>query len=334
MKYSTIIGRSEMPFQIFIGGRGIGKTYSALADLAENANSAHPYIYLRRTENEILKISSDLGNPFKSYNRNNGTYFYVEAKKDSGIVYNQTSEETKEMVAYCHALSTFAKMRGVDYTDVDITIFDEFIPEKHVHKIKNEGEAFLHFYETVNRNRELEGKPPMRVYLLANAINLNNDILLTLGLVSIIADMKVKGRKKYTDKRRGVYIELMENAEFAQEKSETALYRLTGGTSFSEQAINNNFAGDDMRCVDKNVKLAEYNPVFSFDVYTVFQHKNNGTLYICKKKSDGVKHFTGFDKDIMYWSFAPSYRLASLQRSIKYDDYATKLVFDSITSRT
>lgn len=323
-----------MAFQIFIGGRGIGKTYSAISDIAENGNSTHPYIYLRRTEEEIAKLSGDLGNPFKSYNRNNGTNISVETHKNFGLVYKETGieDKSKEMISYCFALSTFSKMRGVDYTDVDITVFDEFIPEKHVHRISHEGEAFLHFYETVNRNRELEGKSPMRVYMLANSINLNNDILLTLGVVSRIAEMKVKGRKSFTDRKRGIYIELMQNAEFTSLKSETALYRLTGGTDFSEQALNNNFADDDMSLV-KKVNLNEYKPVFMFDMYTVYQHKSNGKLYICKKRATGVQVFDTKDRDIMYWKFAPQYRLAVLQRDIYFDDYATKLVFDALTKR-
>lgn len=333
MRYSSIIGRSDMPFQVFIGGRGIGKTYSAISDCAENGKPSSPYIYLRRTEEEIQKLSGELGNPFKSYNRNNGTYITVEVQKKIGLIYDETNIEERVFKAYALALSTFAKMRGVDFTDVDITIFDEFIPEKHVHKIAHEGEAFLHFYETVNRNRELEGRPPMRVYMLANSINLNNDILLTLGIVSRIAEMKVKGQKRYTDKKRGIYIELMENAAFTDEKKETALYRLAGGTSFSEEALNNNFAGDDMSMITKDINLKEYTPCFSFDIYTVFSHKSTGSLYIAKKRADGTQALKATDRDILYWRFAPQYRLATLQRDVKYDDYATKLVFDALTKR-
>ena len=34
--YFDIKGRSAMPFQVYIGGRGIGKSYSALRELATN----------------------------------------------------------------------------------------------------------------------------------------------------------------------------------------------------------------------------------------------------------------------------------------------------------
>lgn len=333
MLYSSIIGRSEMPFQIFIGGRGIGKTYSAISDIAENGCQESPYIYLRRTAAEIEKISSDGGNIFKAYNRNSGKYIITERSKDSGLIYDKSVEDEPRFISYALALSTFAKMRGVDYSDVDVTVFDEFIPEKHVHRIANEGEAFLHFYESVNRNREFDGRKPMRVYMLANSISLNNDILLTLGVVSIIADMKVKGRKRFTDRKRGIYIELMENAEFSERKSETALYRLAGGTDFSEQALNNKFTGDDMSQIRNDVNLNEYKPILSYGNYTVYQHKSNSTLYICKKRASGIVTLREMDRDIMYWRFAPRYRMATLCREVFFDDYTTKIVFDQLTTR-
>ena len=36
-------------------------------------------------------------------------------------------------------------------------IFAEFIPEAHERLIKNEAAALFNFYETINRNRELDG---------------------------------------------------------------------------------------------------------------------------------------------------------------------------------
>lgn len=331
--YSTIIGRSEMPFQIFIGARGLGKTYSALAHYGCRETHGNMFMLLRRTDAEIQSLCSEYSHPFKVINQNEGTDIYPEfySKERYGIFYKTVGDENIP-VGYGCALSTFAKMRGVNFEDVDTIIFDECIPEKHVHKMRGEGEAFLHMYESVNRNREFDGKDPVRVYLLGNSINLNNPILLSLGIVSIIADMMVKGRQKYTDKRRGIYIELMVNKDFTDRKGETALYNLTRGTDFSEQALNNKFTEDDFTPIEK-VPLNEYKPMFTFGAYTVFVHKSNGDLYICKKKSSGVLRYEECDRDIMYWRFSPRYRQMVLARMVRYDDYGTKLVFDALTSR-
>ncbi len=327
MKYSTVIGRSDMPFQVFIGGRGIGKTYSALEYEAKDSTPESRFIYMRRTQTELEETCTEFRNPFKTINRNLGLNIEVDIQNGLGLFIRD-----EEIVGYGCALSTFAKMRGMDFSDVTTTIFDEFIPEKHIHKIPNEGDAFFHFYETVNRNRELDGQPPMKVYLLANAINLNNPILLALGIVSKIAEMKVKGQQRYTNRERCLYVELMHNAEFTDAKKETALYRLSGGTQFSEQALNNSFAYDDMSMIGK-VNLSEYVPDFVFGNYTIFSHKSNGNLYIKAGRANTAIKYNESDRDIMYWKFAPRYRLAILLRSIKFDDYATKLVFDSLTKR-
>lgn len=327
-----------MPFQIYIGGRGIGKTYSATLDLAKR-ESDWKFIFMRRTDAEIEKLITKHTHPFKIINRNEHLTIDAEynAKERTGVFYDKPKqdegEDDRKVLGYAAALSTFAKMRGIDYSDVDTIVFDEFIPEKHVHKIKGEGEAFLHMYETVNRNREFEGQPPVRVIMMANAINLNNDILLSMGIVSVIANMKVKGRARYTDRKRGIYIELMENADFKELKSETALYRLTGGTEFSEQALNNEFTDDNFKAITK-VPLVEYKPLFAFGVYTVFSHKSTGKLYICQKKVACNIRYEESDRDIMYWRFAPRYRQLVLARMVEYDDYATKLVFDALTTRS
>lgn len=333
--YSTVVGRSDVPFQFYIGGRGIGKTYSALREMGRRGieDNSKKFILLRRTFNEIENIATEYANPFKTINRNEGWNIEVDINKQMGLFYIEGEDNEPYVIGYACALSTFAKMRGLDFSDVDKVIFDEFIPEKHVHKIAHEGEAFLHFYETVNRNREFDGEEPLQILALANAINLNNDILLTMGIVSRIANMKVDGVQRWTDKKRGIYVELVDNPEFTEAKGKTALYRATGGTKFSEEALLNNFASDDLSMVG-DVKLSEYTPLFAYDMYVVMQHKSTGYLYIKKGTApDTCPRFENCDRDIMYWRFAPRYRLAKLQRTIKFDSYTTQLVFDALIKR-
>lgn len=337
--YSTVIGRSEMPFQLFVGSRGVGKTYSALYEMVVNdilkRSPNSRFIYMRRTESDVKRILSkkDVGkNPFKKLNSNNGWNISVDyvSSESTGYIYRD-KEDSDSLFGYVVPLSVFGSIRGVDFSDVDVTILDEFQPERAL-MTTNLGESFLQFYESVNRNRELDGKPPMRVYLLGNSISLDNDILLAMGVISTMANMIAKGQKRCTLKDRGIYIEIMENLEFEKRKGETALYKMTRGTSFEKQALKNEYTVDDFRPI-KDVPLKEYNPLFAFGDFTVFQHKSNGELYIARKKISGVVQYAELDADLMYWRFAPRYRQAVLMRSVKYDDYGTKLVFDSLTTR-
>lgn len=337
--YSTVIGRSDMTFQVFVGTRGIGKTYSSLKEMYTNEHlhrrPESKFIYLRRTEADVKRLLStkhDDKNPFKKLNKDNGWNIHVEysSSESTGYIYRDKDDRTS-LFGYMLPLSVFGSLRGVDFSDVDCTIFDEIIPEKSL-MTNNLGDAFLHFYESVNRNRELEGESPMRVYMLGNAIALDNDILLAMNLISKMAAMIAKKQSRMTDKERGIYVELMENLDFERAKGETALYKMAKGTSFSRQALNNEFTVDDFRPI-KDVPLNEYKPLFAFGDFTVFQHKSKGELYIARKKSVNVVRFEELDADVMYWRFAPRYRQAVLARAVKYDDYGTKLVFDSLTSR-
>ena len=48
--------------------------------------------------------------------------------------------------------------------------------------MKNKFMLFFNLYETVNRNRELEGKEPVKVYMLSNSTSLDNEILAELSI--------------------------------------------------------------------------------------------------------------------------------------------------------
>lgn len=330
--YSSVVGKSECTFQFFIGARGVGKTYSLLEYVALRETESK-FIYLRRVQNEIDKALTDYANPFKSIIKNHpGLYIDCGQTEDIGYFEKEVDGETKT-IGYALSLSTFSKLRGMDFSDCDMIVFDEFIPERHTHKIAHEGDAFFNLYETINRNREFNGERPLRVYFLANAINLSNPILLSLNLVTVIAEMSIKGRKRYTDNKRSVYVELIDNQAFRDIKSKTALYRLTEGTSYQEQALDNKFAYDDMSLVKEKVTINEYNPEFAFGDYTVYQHKSRKEMYIAKRRSAAKKEYQVKDADILYWRFAPNYRLAILNRTVFFDTYETKLVFDALTKR-
>ena len=333
--------RSECPFQLFIGGRGTGKTYSSLRNviLNEDGSKVIPdprkkFMYMRRMAKEIEFCTSEVSNPFKRINYDFHTSIKAQMlKKDGYAVFydfdSRTENENIEPLGYGVALSTFAGLRGVDFSDVSTIIFDEFIPERHVRKIKGEGKVFLNMYETVNRNRELQGEPPVKVYLLANSISMASEILLEMGAVPTMANMIVNDQHRATIKERGLYIELIESSQLAALKSETALYRLTKGSDFNKEAIMNKFTNDNLNLA-KKVKINEYKPIFVFCDYTFYQHKSRNEFYMAKRIDTAPVIYTGSDIDRLSNSFLFTYRNLVLSRRIFFDDYSTKLVFDTI----
>lgn len=249
------------PFQIFIGGRGTGKTYSALDGAIKRKE---PFIYMRRTAQELDMITNSKergegANPFKILNKNNGydLAFHRIKQNFSGIYH--TDEEGKPQglpIGYGLALTTISSIRGLDYSDIKYIIYDEFIPETHVKKIKDESGALFNAYETVNRNRELEGDEPVYMFMLANSNNIYNEIFKGFNIVKPIEKMIHKNKQIYTNDARGLRVHLLSNnPEFVEAKSNTALYRLTAGTKFADMALNNKFAYNDFSLVGyKDIK--------------------------------------------------------------------------------
>ena len=331
--------RSDCPFQVLVGGRGVGKTYSALRNLLFDADGKrinpdanHKFMYMRRLAKEIEFCTSDISNPFKRINRDYHVDVRASYRKKDGyaVFYDDSSTvESDEPLGYGVALSTFSGLRGVDFSDVDIIIFDEFIPERQVRKIKSEGKVFLNMYETVNRNRELQGEKPVKVLLLANSISMGSEILLEMGAVPTMASMILKDQHRATIKERGLYIELIDSKKLAEVKQKTALYRLTAGSEFNKEAIMNKFTTDNLDFA-KKVKINEYKALFNFCEYTFYKHKSREEYYMAKRVDTAPIKYSGADVDILTKSFVYTYQSLLLQRRIYFDDYATKLVFDTI----
>jgi hypothetical protein len=132
---------------IIIGTRQIGKTYGVLKLLLD---SGRKFILMRRTLTEIDLLSREDLNPFLPIRPN------VEIKKDTKYTSRIIVDDVPAGLAM--PLSGVSKVRGfagVEFTDL---VFDEFIPESHVKKIRDEGAAFINAVITISGNRELEGK--------------------------------------------------------------------------------------------------------------------------------------------------------------------------------
>lgn len=267
------------PFIIVYGGRGTGKTYGALKTLAKSEDH---FILMRRTQGETDLISNPEMSPFKSINRDLG--YDIRTKpltKYTGGIYQG---EEAAPIGYTMALSTTSKVRGFDASDVKYIIYDEFVPEKHVNKIRNEAEAFFNAYETINRNRELSGVDPVKAVLLSNTNNLFNPICVELQLIKDLSDMAKRGQELRILKNRGIVLVYLQNSRISHKKSLTALYKATGDGDFSEMAIMNSFGFDDHMV--RSYPLHMLQPFLK--VQELFIYKIKGTHdYYCSLHGSG-----------------------------------------------
>lgn len=284
------------PFIFITGGRGTGKTYTALKYAVEQGKR---FLLLRRTQTQIDLINTPEYNIFTPLNKDLGWNIIPKKVSKNNACFYQATEEgpTGEPLGMTAALSTISNIRGFDSSKTEIIIYDEFCPEKHEKMMKYEAVAFFNAVETINRNRELAGGKPVQVLSLANANDLANPIFTELGIISTIDRMRKKGREVYTDDRRGLMVICLKSSPISAQKSKTALYKLTEGSDFSKMSIENDFAEDHPTNV-KSIPLNECRPIVSIGELTIYKHKFHSYLYISLHSSGTVPKYGTNDIEV------------------------------------
>lgn len=321
------------PFIIALGGRGIGKTFGALDYLTSDSTGCR-HIYMRRTQAQIDACKIPELNPYKSVNAVRGRQYIMTAmgKYTAGLYKGELVDgvlrPAGDALGLGIALSVFANIRGIDGLGYEVLLYDEFIKERHERPFAHEGEAFLNAYETLNRNRELQGLQPLKVVLLSNSNDLSSPILDALGLVGMIDKMQRKG-KQYGNVRSDISVYLYKDSPISDRKRNTALYRVANSDDFAGMALDNNFSAANYEYV-RSCPLREFSPLVSIGQVTVYSHVNNGTFYVV----DGVKSADYFTTlPIAVQSFKREYYYlfeALLSKRLFYSSATAKIAFERI----
>lgn len=304
--------RRWKPLNIIISSRGIGKTYSTLLYLVEECSGE--FLYLRNTDVQIKTCSSEFGNPFKAINKNTGRELWIKGRKECGYIY-----EGETLRGYASALSTFENMRGVDLSGVTDVIFDEFIEKAPLRF--DQFSAFLNFYETVNRNRELTGGEPLRVFMLSNAQRLSSPILAGFGLIPTIEEMIKTGQTNFSTKE--IWLSLP-RSEVSEAKKKSVLYQAANGTRYYSEAIENKFANDSFSGISKR-NLNEYKPICSIDDYYIYKHKSDGSIYVCTIPGSVQNHYDSrINSILLLRGLYPQLALAYAEERLFFDSFTTR----------
>jgi len=324
--------KQGMPFTFVVGGRGTGKTFGALDYVAR---SGIRFCLMRRTQSQLDTIAREETNPFKSVVAQMGVDWTAEPTVAGRSVYayykTTRDEEGKpqygDLMGYAVALSTIANLRGFDMADVELLIYDEFIPESHERKMKFECDAFLNAYETINRNREIQGRKPLQVLCLANSNDFANPLFIGLGLVSTLERMLRENRESYVNPQRGIGIFLLTDSPISTRKARTAVYKLTTGSSFYDMAVSNAFAGQDDPDI-KSVNLRDYSPLVAVGELCIYKHKAEPSYYISSHYSGSVTRYSGTGIDM--GRFAATHKgifLAAMSGRCLYESHLCKALF-------
>lgn len=270
------IAKIKTPFIFIVGGRGIGKTYGAIKYVIENDVK---FMLSRRTQKQADMISQPELSPLKSPCNDMGIDYVVKniVPQCAGIYIDD------ELRGYTTALSTLSNIRGFDSVDVTMWLYDEFIPERHERILRYEGEGFLNAYETINRNRELKGKEPLKCICMANSNDIGNPIFEILDLITVAEKMQNKGQEIYINQKRGITIIMPQRSPISIAKKGTALYNAVSKSSrFAEMALENSFEKEACIC-SKNIK--EYKLLVSVGNVNIYEHKKNGEYYVSGHRS-------------------------------------------------
>ena len=311
-----------VPFIFVIGGRGTGKTYGALKYCIEHKTKI---MLMRRTQSQADLINKQEFSPFKAV----ASDLAVDISVETVNKYSSAFYLDELCLGYSCALSTVSNLRGFDASDIELLIYDEFIPEKHERTIKNEGSALLNAYETMNRNRELKGDKPLQVLALANAFDIANPIFRDLGLINICEKMKQKGNPVYVNKQRGLCVVMLDGSRISDQKKQTALYKLTENNSFNEMALANDFAyNDDSGIKSQNIK--DYKIKCGVGDIYIYKRRSGSKYYITEFKSGSCDYYSGDDVEVSRFlkKYGRSLHAAYMKRNMIFENMLAKSLFE------
>ena len=318
----------NMPFTWIVGGRATGKTYGALKYAYESHTR---FILMRRTQAQTDLINKPEFNPYKAINQDLGTDIQVKSISKYNSIIFEPAEDGEQLLGYTCALSTISNLRGFDASDCKLLIWDEFVPEKHERPIKGEGAAFLNAYETINRNRELKGEPPLQVLGLANAFNIANPVFLELGLVGRCEKMKNNDQEFFMDPERGILLVLLQHSKISKAKADTALYRLSSG-SYKDMALSNDFIYNNSDSI-KAQALKEYKLLCTVGEISIYRHKSKREYYVSEHRTGTAPIYKSDEVGIMRYRrkfgliLAPAY----VNNRVIFENILTKSLFELYT---
>lgn len=304
---------------VIIGARQVGKTYGVTKDLLDRGQ---PFMFMRRTSEELAAICGDPDlDPWIKLDREgyqvrmakvsgSKTYAIGDINPDTGKIENRRGMGI--------SLSTVATVRGFSgdqYTDL---IFDEFIPEEFVVVRKSMGDAFVNALKTIGGNRELEGRPSLTVWLLANANSIQSPILQSLNLLDDL-DGLIREDKEWTITENRVFLAMPRSDQITSMQKNTPLMRQIQGGSAYDMMVNNTFAYDDLGKVKRH-SLTGWQPYLNIGKLGIW---SSGThLYVTTTRGKASSYLDTDDEIKRCDREHPEIRLMYLNGYVTF--YSTK----------
>lgn len=275
----ALLNKERSTYIWITGARGSGKTYGAIDYLLHRYNK--PFIIMRRTIVQAGFAGSLDATPLKP-NLREGQVLVERQTKVKNLYHIELLQDGEHYNdVYIVALSGVASMRGIDLQECDWILYDEFIKEPHERPISHEYEAFKNALETLGRNRELNGLPPMRLIALSNALDIGNPYFQGLNIVDNVFRMT---GDCWRDPARSLAVYRPASTQFIKEKKKTALYLLDG----AEKTLGNTWQGISSDQVASH-SLRDAKPICNIN--EVAFYRIGGFMYARHAQARGVKSY-------------------------------------------
>ena len=277
VNWEYILNQKESIISV-VGSRGIGKTYGIFKELIDRKEK---FIYLRRLKSQVDQCSKIEGNPFKKINTDLDKD--IRPYPSGGIVTFREGDRDGDIISTGVALSVVANIRGIDFSDYNYIVFDVFIASAGERPIKNEFESFLNFYETVNRNREIEGKQAVKCIMLGNANTLINPYFSSWHLMKTALRMIAGKQMVWRSADNSRMLILLLDSPISKKKADTVLYN-NADDNFISMALDNSFRTDETNI--KSEPLNEYQHIVSVGEIGIYRHKAERKYYVSSTQGD------------------------------------------------
>lgn len=318
-----ILRPKQFHIVIMVGGRGTGKSFGVLDHLCSQPQK---FIYMRTQVSEIDAMKDPDLDPFNPVNRLRGRD--IEITKGS-VSYIKNIMEGERKLGFVGALANLYKIRGMDAFEYKTLFYDEFIAESHVRKtMKNQGTAVKAIFETLNRNRELDGEPPMRLIMCANSDDLNNDVLITYDVLDDLLEMGERGLEVKDFPERGLRLVYTCRSPISERKRHTANYKGQEGSAYNAMALDNKFTGYYTGNL-KSQDIKNYEPIVKIEDVCIYKSKSEREYYVTKYQAGTfpeVYKGTDFERGRFQRKY---FRLQDLyyRKMIKFENASAEIAF-------
>lgn len=314
--YICSLGRA---FTMMVGPRGTGKTYGLFKYMLDHG---YKFVYLRRLQTQLDLCASLAGNPFQKINADRGDL--IRPFRNDKLIEFKRDKKDADAVSVGCALSTVSTVRGFDFSAYDFIIFDECVPMIGEKPIKSEFNAFLNFYETVNRNRELEGKKPVQAFLLGNANQLLNPYFVGWKFTKTALRMIRGNQMIYTTPDQTRTMILLLGSPISKQKLDTALYK-NADQDFISMAIDNAFRTDETEISSK--PLREYNHLVSIGEIGIYRHKNRTEFYVSSTTATPYYDSYGMQWKLFLSDYCMLRHIYMARHNFVFESYEVEILF-------